>query len=330
MRNITGKKCIFLLVILCIALLCGCQSRSEPELPDQSELAAITSGIEYEKTLIAGSRPEYVALPEWSDPSLYTPLCFASQKELSDLTVLIRNEYFTYDLMETQDFDALNLVTDYTNVNVICFDDETRTSWRSRYSCFIYRIEEDYIYLGTAGHCVDNRAIQANTNLMFFDRKVIQTPLSDYILFSNFGNSEGDYGMIRVPTSEVPRDTLLKLKQVCYNADACSAVKRGDYVFTGNINAQNNRTDYDKTIQVSDESEEPLTSVSNRWNWINSRGYILGKGSLQSGQSGSGVFNYKGELVGICSGVGDWYGSVYCLVTRANKMEEIYMKLKGE
>lgn len=311
-----------------LMLLTGCgQMFPKAEIPEV-EFAERISTTDYKKTLTIAKEPVPVAEPEEADPSLYDPTAFASVNGFSQMKVLIRNDYFRYEPLAKGNFDKVDTITEPTNVDVRYFNKGLPDSNYGMFSCFVYQVDEDYVYLGTAGHCIVNMKKLSRFEVRFFDREVITVDTMDYVINASFKSTTGDYAMYRLPVDAIPKDTLLKLKQVCFDKKIAGGLKPGDEMYTGNIYARNIKKDFDRQFTILDTGEGFIADVIKTWPWIGSKAYYIADKGTMGGQSGSALFDSRGYLVAIVSGHGTWNKHPYGIYTKADKMDEMYQELK--
>lgn len=296
-------KIVFLTVLIMTAcILSGCVgpfSYRHTENPDNSAVVTVEMA---ESSMTISQEPELVEEMEKPDKTLYNALFFVGLNGLSKVRVLDGNDYFKYELLDKADTDALDKLTEPTNINIELYRDEARTTLAFYESGFVYDIDADFLYIGTAGHCIAKADYMKCALVRFFDREPIKLDLTDNIKYGNFESSAGDAAMIRVPIDDIPYETLLKLKEVCWSKEAVNAVKGGDSIYSGNIYAKNNEKDYDKTIYVYDKSNQIIADGKNVFPFIGYDAYFITDKGLVGGQSGSALFDSKGNAVALCSG----------------------------
>lgn len=316
------KKLIF--ILLTMTILSGCSSK-KLERPDNTDIVCIE---EVQLSLENYERPEAVAELPKPDKTLIDPMFSLSTEAFPAVQVLSANDYFKYDLLSNENFDELDKITEPTNINVTLYRDSAYTDWSYKFSCFIYKIDSDYVYLGTAGHCIIRKNDITRAKITFYDRSEIYVSLDDYKKGAGFGSSDGDYAMYRFPTSAIPYELLLRLKEVSYDEAAMRAVKPGDTLYSGNIYAMSADKDYDKVMTVYDSSSSIAKNSLANYNAYFNSNYFLTDTPLVNGQSGSAIFDQYGNLVAICSG-GSWNKKVG-IYTVADKMDELYEAFKQD
>lgn len=311
-------------------LFAGCATDFSVYTPEIIEESGNLSVYDFERGLDISEKPVKVLPMKEPDKSIYNPMTFGATSGFSEIYVLNSNDFFSYDVPEEATFKTIDSITEPTNISVRYYPYGYDAA-NGCFSCFVYKIDDEYIYLGTAGHCIVKEADRKNCEISFFDRSKIRLTLSEYKMGHNYTDVRGDYAMYRIPTELVPRDVLVKLKTVKFDADHISTVKINDIIYTGNIYAKNPSKDFEKEMTVLPTKENYVADVVSRWNWIGSDKYFVVSGSLIGGQSGSAFFDKEGYLVGIASGTGTWYDQKYSIITKAQNMEEVYQSFfEGE
>jgi len=320
---------LFLLttMLFSCSILAGCVGPFSYETTTNPDNSSVVTVEMTEAAMKILPEPTAVEEAEKPDKTLYNAMFFVGLNGLSKIRVLDGNDYFKYDLLETADTDALDKLTEPTNVNIQLYRDSERTSLAFYESGFVYDIDADYLYIGTAGHCINKADYMRNGEVRFFNREPIKLDLTDNIKYGGFESVSGDSAMIRVPVEQIPYETLLQLKEVCWSTDAVSAVKGGDTIYSGNIYAKKNEQDYDKSVKVYDKGDQIITDGKAVFPFLGYDAYFIATSSLVAGQSGSALFDYKGNAVGLCSGYAYFYvsGTRYDvgIYTKTDTMEKI-------
>lgn len=329
----------FLLAVTASLLLCGCGANDKGAVynllfPQEELTAPDSSDVEgakaFKSKLAPAVHPAFVPEMEKPDKTLINPMFSLSTEGFPVVSVLGKNNYFHYDLLTAPDFDALDKLTEPTNINVMLYR-ENYSDWSVRFSGFVYKIDPDYVYIGTAGHCIDKSSNVKRAKVTFFDRSSIKVSLEEYILGGNFRDTVGDYAMYRFPTSALPYETLLKLKEVTFDEAAIEKVKPGDIIYSGNIYAKNSSEDYDRQCKVLDKSSDIVKYYAGYFGYINSSSYFATDPPLTSGQSGSAIFDAYGNVVAICSG--EMKDSKYAkmgIFTLASKIDDLYDQFQAQ
>jgi len=335
-----GKFPATFLFILGTLLFSGCGSLVKITEFSTVDVSLPGTGVNisygaFHSTLEKTEKPGFVEEPVKPDKTLYNPMVFASIDGFTKTNVLIKNSYFTYDLLTKTDWKALDELTEPTNISITLYNDFARTSWKYRESAFIYKIEEDYIYLGTAGHCAAKSSkYLKNAVIMLYDRTEINVDLSTCEIGGKFHSDVGDYAMFRIPTSSIPYDELVKLKQVTFSKSAVDNAKAGDYIYSGNIYAQNTKKDFDKKVMILGEGHSLYENLVKVSSIQFSDAYYITEGYLVDGQSGSAMFDKYGNVVGTCSGMygikkqGVTYKAG--VFTKLTNIDKLYQKLKDK
>lgn len=307
------SKRIMISVLCAFSIIAtGCGAKFEIQSTTPVDIKTSQAVSDYEKELNISTEPEYVASMEKPDKSLYEPVTFAATKGFPEIKLLVANDFFLYEPLEGASFSQIDAITEPTNISVR-FYPYGYSEGAGKFSCFVYRVDEDYVYLGTAGHCIVEKNGRDNCEIIFYDRTKMRISLDEYRLGNKYTSVKGDYAMYRIPTDAIPREVLIKLKQVQFAPDKIDDVTYDSTIYTGNIYAQKNTRDYDKEMPVMNPSTTYAGDVINTWSWIGSDMYFVVSGALVAGQSGSAFFDSQGYLVGIASGTGHWNGNNYSI-----------------
>lgn len=314
------------LFLFAIVLTCGCSAFQTEQFYLEEYEAPITEGIVSATDAVDSITviKEPIFVPKMTQERICNPLFFASTNLISEKAIVFKNTDFSYELLKKTDWDELDRITEPTNVSFAA------ESWTG--SAFIYKIEEDYIYLGTAGHCAPSYfgINSCDATFYFFDRKPVKVKLDTYEIGGQYWTTEGDYAMFRIPTSSLYISTLRHIKQVCYSKEAVDAVKRGDTIYSGNIWCQNRSEDFDRKIPVlgpGDKLYDWFRTYSNYRKVMDCGEYFWSSVPLMRGQSGSAIFDRYGNVVGTCS-AGTETGTTVGMYTKLHNLDDLYQKLK--
>lgn len=309
-KNKTFILSTVITIITAIALITGTNSFWFPTngiaTPDSASLAKYSE-------LGVSERPNAVDAPAKADPMEMDAMFSLSTSAFPSIQLMSENGIFSY----TQSDARANLdeCVNPTNISVRC---ENSERWVAFSGC-IYRIDYDYIYIATAGHCIlrDCSSLLSNAEIVFFDRTVINADLSEYRFGANYSKSYGDYGMYRIPTSAVPYSTLVNLREVNIDETVIDSLEYGDSLYTGNINVNDRSVDYNIDTSV----------IGDCYDWgFSTEFYFYTDDDLFQGMSGSAIFDMNGNLVGVCSGGGGDVG----IWQRADRFDELYQSFIDE
>ena len=202
---------------------------------------------------------------------------------VDDLEILIDNEYFTYELLDETNEDY-NATIDLVKPTCLNMNIRNRS-----FSGFIYKIEEDYIYAVAARHSLIH--VNEPLNIIFFNDETLSTNI-EYKTLKNVT----DLGLFRFKTSNVPKDLLYSLKQVCL-----------DIEYTSQLTDNQNLIEYSENhvYPFATSQKIKLVKIKNpnetNHGWPFSDSMITTTRGGIAGMSGCGVFDYQGRVVGIAS-----------------------------
>lgn len=198
-----------------------------------------------------------------------------------ELQLLCEAGYFRYAPLEEANYDkTLELVRPtLLNVRIENFAG----------SGFIVDINPEYIYCISVEHVTRN--MKNETSIVFFDDTCVNTTF-DYLRLS--GSNE--IVLFRIPTSIVPYDTLVKLKQISVDLDIYAEMKTGEPLIEYCANWGFGFDNVVKKVTLKKTTE----SVSFRgYDYINT--CIETSRGAKHGMSGTAVVDYRGNLVGVVS-----------------------------
>lgn len=239
-----------------------------------------------------------------------------------DIEFLDANEYFTYEALKENDFDKAVELTKKSAVN-ICNDKKGYAS------AFVYDITPDYIYFLTANHCI--KILKGDMRLMFFNDETVEISNVPFIKCD-----KADMAMFVIPTNVVSSETLLLLKETRIDKNIYSDLEVGDTVYACTMNWKGGEKDINCQMAVKDIN----TNVYDGWDDM---GYtvLVTENETRAGQSGSGVYDLRGNLVGVVQGgrrrvradgngwdVGKWHGvqvSIDYIEELLNRKDELVM-----
>lgn len=152
-------------------------------------------------------------------------------------------------------------------------------------SGIIYEAEEDTIIIVTAGHVLEN--LQDFLTVIFLDGWAVQS--SDYIL-----SSHADLAFIRISGEQIPKEHQEAYFYARADLESFDGSNNGDgVILMGSHNG------------VAGNAYEGV--LVEKWIYVEDfQGYMmLAEANAMEGMSGGGVFNQRGELLGILCGGND-------------------------
>lgn len=228
----------------------------------------------------------------------------------SDISYLDSNGYFSYDALEKEDFEEALELAKRGAVNI------SYTNERGRHygSAFVYDVTFSYIYFITAKHC--DFILKDGVDVIFYNDyqvslsdtqvKLIESPNADILMFA-------------IPKWVVDDRTLLMLKECHYDKDVYSKIDVGDEAFICTMNWKAGSKDIINQTQVQAINVTEYAGVTKA-----KYKFVITKDSAIHGQSGSGVFDLKGNLLGVASMIfSSPDGSQYTLFTSIDYIEEL-------
>lgn len=162
-------------------------------------------------------------------------------------------------------------------------------SWTTG-SGVIYRVTSDYMYFLSVEHVMEK--MTQDCHITFFDGSEI---VQDCQAVSSDTTNEAV--MFAVPTSEIPADTMLAIKQVHYDPDIYKKLRVDDPVV-----AYATHWGGFSENKVAPANVRLLTASLPAFGWSNC--LLETSRNVISGMSGTAVVDYKGNLVGLVSAVG--------------------------
>lgn len=241
-----------------------------------------------------------------------------------DVAILCALDYFSYKPLENSDFELAKSL-----VEPCLFDmwrgltqEQIAAGWRGQYSgsAFIYDISPEYIYAITDEHCVKH--MSEHTNFEFYNTYEIYDISYETITIPS--DRGGDTSMFRIDLDVIPADTLLQLKKAYANLSAYDELAVGEEVF-GYAKFWDHSKD---VIAKTTVKEKTGTSPFRKGLFL-----VTSKG-CRSGMSGTGIFDMKGRLVGVCYATGggsdmgyfDWNAELGTVLELADRMDELVDK----
>lgn len=211
-----------------------------------------------------------------------------AQLSKEELSHIAEEEYFEYEPLDSPDRKWVQENCDMTLVNLYVDREDGSTSSGS---AFIYDITPDYVYMVSVYH-VTGFLEGERVQVMFFDGSKAYM-----IMHSIRLNAGNEASLIRLPVSEVPYHTLVRLKQVATSDEIYDTVKAGSRLIEFSKNWRGGEVeDLIKYVQVISFTLSPIQS-----RYVDNNEYYAATRKSVSGMSGTAVFDYRGVLAGICS-----------------------------
>lgn len=234
-----------------------------------------------------------------------------------DIAFLDEHNYFTYEPLSEGNLDEAIKLTTPTEVDL--------ASPKGFASAYIYDITPDYIIMLTAKHCTK---LLQNLDIMFYD------DVTSYGLNPNYIScKKADLAMFVIPTNAVPVTTLLNLREVYIDDEVVNETRKGDTVFACTLNWKAGEKDIFTPMEVyAVDVPEYDGSINVGYMML-----VTERGTV-GGQSGSGVFDLKGRLIGTVEGarrrvngsdIGKWFG-VQDSITNLTELFDRRMELVAD
>ncbi|MBQ0043125.1 MAG: hypothetical protein KBS85_07425 [Lachnospiraceae bacterium] len=234
-----------------------------------------------------------------------------------DIAFLDEHNYFTYEPLSEGNLDEAIKLTTPTEVDL--------ASPKGFASAYIYDITPDYIIMLTAKHCTK---LLQNLDIMFYDDVTSYGLNPDYI-----SCKKADLAMFVIPTNAVPVTTLLNLREVYIDDEVVNETRKGDTVFACTLNWKAGEKDIFTPMEVyAVDVPEYDGSINVGYMML-----VTERGTV-GGQSGSGVFDLKGRLIGTVEGarrrvngsdIGKWFG-VQDSITNLTELFDRRMELVAD
>ena len=210
-----------------------------------------------------------------------------------ELRLLCNAGYFTYQPLDTPDYDKTVSLVEPTLIDL----KQVRSNGYAAGSGCIYKITPEYTYMLSVKHVL--KEVSRGCSVMFFDGTAVRRDL-DYVSSA----SHNELSMFRIPTADIPADTLMALRQVCVDADIYSTLSEGDEV----VAYATHWTGTDKEL-IRRMKVKRLTSSISDFGLLDS--LLETTDGVVSGMSGTAVVDLKGRLVGLASAFGTATGDKY-------------------
>ena len=222
---------------------------------------------------------------------------------------------FAYKPLETPDYEETLKLTEPTLLDL---KRKIGDRGYAAGSGCIYRITPDYIYLLSVGHVM--KAVSSECRIMFFDGVVVK---KNHLSFA-VSEKHNELVLFRIPTSDVPADTLMKLRQIYVDPDIYSDLQKGDKV----VAFSKHWVGTDKDLIREMEVRKLAASISS----LGMRDSLLETtDGLVAGMSGTAVVDLKGRLVGLASASGtptDGSGGIHSFHSMIDVLPEVEKKIE--
>lgn len=246
---------------------------------------------------------------------------------------LLEADYFSYELLEEKDQEK---AAELMYPCQIALEDST-----GRGSGFIYKIDEDYIYIGTMGHCVSRNAAGTTLNIWFYNptydsqmsHKSTKRCLQNLKVTAceRVYSNAVDKAMFTISIDQIPTEVLVTLKEVNKTNEKNISTDNGIYtdtiyvakdMYTGQF--KKSFTVFNKTGPDYEYMLDYFSEFKNNAIWLltNERGV--------PGQSGSLLYDGYGNPVASLAGGISYNGYSIGRHVYFSEFAELYEKLNPE
>lgn len=247
------------------------------------------------------------------------------------ITKLFVADAFNYELLEEADWDKA------AEMMYPCQIALMRTN--SRGSGFIYKIDEDYIYIGTMGHCVSANSKGSTIDICFYnptyDSKMARSSTKRTIEGLKIVDCIRVYGdedkaMFIVSRDQIPNDVLIYLKEVNKTNENNVSLTNGIYTDTMYVAKDMYKAQFKKSFTVFNKTGADYEYLLNYYpKYKNSEVWLLTNEGGVSGQSGSLLYDGYGNPVASLSGRMYYGDAVIGRHVLFNRFPEMYEKLRA-
>ncbi len=233
--------------------------------------------------------------------------------------LLCRYDYFTYEALDSYDYDATVELVRPTLVNMIY---RYGNGGYNAGSGFIYMIDDDYTYIVTCSHVMEK--MDEKIEVMFCDsdatKIMIRNPAYTQL------SPDNEVAMFKIDTSAIPGETLVELREILCDPDIYSKLKRNQELIAYSGHWMNE----DPLIRTLNIKDLNSTFNEDAVNCVRTTHNVVG------GMSGTAVVDEKGRLVGVVEGYisyWDFASSDYIYdgySMRVDGLNELYTRVSGK
>lgn len=235
-----------------------------------------------------------------------------------EVQILTDYGYFSYEPLEADDYDQMISNVEPTLVNLLRRYSDGGYSFGSG---FVYRVDADYVYFVTCYHVVKDMLASVEMAFWDEDETIVNVNIIDY----ERAASDSEVAMFKIPTSAIPADVLLDVKQMYVDEDIYDTLRIGQEIvaYSGHWS---NLTPTIRKLYIKRMDDFFLDDSAH---------CIVTTHNTKGGMSGCPIVDLKGRLVGICEGYWGHYNydtfeyEYEGYVQRIEGITELYNRVKS-
>lgn len=247
-----------------------------------------------------------------TSPNASSDYKYTTNLSSDDWDILINNGYFKYELLEETNTDK-DRVVELVKPISINLTKIYSPKQKGSGSAFIYKIENDYIYVLSVEHVLDG--MNENIELTFFDDVSIHTNLE----YAHLG-SHSELTLFRIKTNEIPKDTLFALKEAYIDTEYYNSIEVGTPLleFIENYGFYPDFRRVLKTVSLINVNEPNHPDMNFSYPALATTRNAF------SGMSGGPLIDYQGRVLGAASYISRLNGKDYFM--KLDTLDELIEK----
>ena len=224
-----------------------------------------------------------------TSPDASSDYKYTTNLSSDDWDILINNGYFKYELLEESNTDKES-VAELVKPISLNFTKKYSPKAMVAGSAFIYKIEEDYLYGISVKHVISK--MTENSELTFYNDVTINTSPK----YVHLG-SDSELALFRININDIPKETLLTLKEAYLDADYCETLSEGTNLleFVENHGYNPNLKRVIKSVTLINTNTPNHPEQGFKYPAITTTSMSLG------GMSGGPLIDYQGRVFGAIS-----------------------------
>ena len=203
----------------------------------------------------------------------------------AEIDILNQYDYFSYAPLEEGNYDAMVEMVKPTLVNLLRRYSDGGYSFGSGY---IYKIDSDYIYVGTVDHVISDMLTTIEMRLCDDEETTVNVYVSGYERVS----ADSETAMFKIPVTSISAAVLLDLKQVYVDENIYEEIYMGQEIVAYSGHWSNN-TPTIRKLYIKRFDEKFLDGAAH---------CIVTSHNTKGGMSGCPIFDLQGRLVALCEG----------------------------